>query len=406
MIQPQQLEHNFHFAEIEKRVLQLSDLVKEIVVKKIDEELIAFIYPDFEALKEQHIINIEEEIKWYAVELYNIDPIDEIKLDGYRIVQEPLSSTVEPEEDKVEDVESEPEDSIYQELKKYLSSVSTHPVFPSSHLELDLGLDSLEYVMLFMFIEKSYGLHLDEKQFSTLMVMEDLYYWVKEHRKKTDVAAVKWSDVLQEKSKEKLIHSPWIMMAWKIALLPFFKLYFRLKVTGRENLPEEPFIIAPTHYSMLDGFVILTTLPSTILKKSFFLAYEGEFGTPRLKPIAKHSQMLLIDINKNIKASLQRTALPLIESQNLVIFPENARSRDGKLLKFKKFFAILSKELNVPIVPTVIQGTFEALPAGKIFPKREKITVEYLKPVYPDDLSYEELSDRVKNAIRAELRML
>ncbi|MBU1642488.1 1-acyl-sn-glycerol-3-phosphate acyltransferase, partial [bacterium] len=239
--------------------------------------------------------------------------------------------------------------------------------------------------------------------FSKLMIMQDLYRWVHKHRKKSGFAEVNWSDVLKEKSRENLVYSPWIMMVWKLALLPFFKLYFHLKVIGKENFPEGPFIIAPNHYSMLDGFIVLASLPPPVLKKSFFLAYEGEFGTPRLRPLAKHSQMLLINIDKDLKISLQRTALPLIESQNLVIFPENARSRDGRMLPFKKFFAILSKEINVPIVPTLLQGTFEALPAGKIFPKRTNITVKYLKPVYPDDAGYEELSDRVKKAIQAEL---
>ncbi len=192
-------------------------------------------------------------------------------------------------------------------------------------------------------------------------------------------------------------------MLWKMSLLPFFKFYLKLKVTGSENLPESPFIIAPTHHSMLDGFVVLASLPSPVLKKSFFLAYEGEFGTPSLRPVAKYSQMLLIDVDKNIKASLQRTALPLMESQNLVIFPEGARSRDGKLLEFKKFFAILSKELNVPIVPVVLEGTFEAMPTGQKFPKRKAISVKYLQPVYPEEMGYDELSDKVEDVIRLEL---
>lgn len=403
-------------SKIESALSKRSSFIKEAVVIIKEGRPFAFIYPDFELLKKADVINIEEEIKWYGVELYNIDAQEEEKIRGYRIVTHPLAKMPAGEWDKravsqqitqAEEAEgegSEPDDEIYRELKKYLSSVSDHPVHPSSHLELDLGLDSLEYVMLFLFVEKSFGLHLDEKEFSKLMVMRDLYRWVHRHSKKAGFAEVSWNDLLNERSREKLVYSPWVMMAWKLALLPFFKLYFRLKVSGKENFPEGPFIIAPNHYSMLDGFIVLATLPPPVLKKSFFLAYEGEFGTPRLKPLAKHSQMLLIDIDKDLKISLQRTALPLIESRNLVIFPENARSRDGRLLPFKKFFAILSKEIGVPIVPTVLQGTFEALPAGKIFPKRTKVTIKYLKPVYPDDTGYEELSDRVKKAIQAELQ--
>lgn len=404
------------FAKIEKALLKRSDFIKEAAVIRKGGAPFAVIYPDFDIFAKAHKINIEEEIKWYGVELYNIDAEQGEKIAGYKIVTHPLPKRPSGEwnktvilqqisqEPKPVDSQSEPEDETYRELKKYLSSVSTHPVLPSSHLELELGLDSLDYVMLFMFIEKSYGLHLDEKEFSGLMIMKDLYHWVKKHQKMSGRAEVHWHDLLGEKSREKLVYSPWIMMAWKMALLPIFRFYFHLEVTGTEHLPESPFIIAPTHYSMLDGFVILASLPAAVLKKSFFLAYEGEFGTPCLRPVAKHSQMLLIDVDKNLKTSLQRTALPLKASQNLVIFPESARSRDGKLLEFKKFFAILSKEINVPVVPVVLQGTFEAMPAGRIFPKREKIVVKYLKPVYPGVESYDELSDRVKHVILSELQ--
>ena len=389
--------------KIREELMETSGFVKEAEIILKDGKPFAVIYPDFDRLKEANIINIEEELKWYAVELYNIDAAPESKIAGYRITMRPLSQK-KREITESENAAEEPDDTLYRELKKYLESVSTHPVFPSSHLELDLGLDSLEYVMLFEFIEKSFGVHLDEKIFSKLMIMDELYNWVKTHRKKSAVSDVSWSDLLKEKSRESLVYSPWIMMAWKYALLAFFKPFFRLKATGLQNLPEAPFIIAPTHYSMLDGFVVLATLPPPVLKKSFFLAYEGEFGKDHLRPIARHSQMILIDIDKHLKRSLLTTAEPLKESQNLVIFPENARSRDGKLLKFKRFFAILSKELNVPIVPAVIRGTFEALPAGKTVPKFKKISIKYLKPVYPDGMSYEELSNKVRAVIAEELQ--
>ena len=389
--------------EIAKALLSTSKYIKEAEVVLKNGEPFAVMYPDFELLKDAGIVNIEEELKWYGVELYNIDAQQGKKIKGYEIVTRPLSLQA-VKAAGLEKHEGEPDDEVYRILKKYLQGVSAHPVFPSSHLGLDLGLDSLEYVMLFEFIEKSFGVHLDEKTFSGLMVMDDLYRWVKAHSEKSTVSEVSWSSVLKERSRERLVYSPWIMMAWKYALLAFFKPYFRLKATGIQNLPEAPFIIAPTHYSMLDGFIVLATLPPPVLKKSFFLAYEGEFGKDYLRPIARHSQMLLIDIDKHLKRSLLTTAEPLKESQNLVIFPENARSRDGRLLKFKRFFAILSKELDVPIVPAVIHGTFEALPAGKLFPKRKNITIKYLEPVYPEDgMGYNELSDCVRDIISAEL---
>ncbi|MCT4645643.1 MAG: hypothetical protein N4A74_11710, partial [Carboxylicivirga sp.] len=62
--------------------------------------------------------------------------------------------------------------------------------------------------------------------------------------------------------------------------------------------------------------------------------------------------------------------------------------------------AILSRELNVPIVPVSIKGAVNALPRGSKFPRPfKKVSVEFLKPVYPSGESYEALVEMVYNSI-------
>ena len=386
------------YEKIEERILERFKIVREVKLEIVDGRLIANIYPNFETLQVRKIININDEIKWYVVGDYNLDTIDNVEIDGFKIIQHPLNE----KDDEHRDAKSE-ESEVYKEIKAYLQTVTTADIYPDSHLELDLDLDSLEYVMLFMFLEKSFGVILNEPTFSGLMNMQALCDWVDEHREHISAQEVAWHELLKKPNKEKLTNSPWIMMLWKAFCWPYFKLYHNFKVLGTERLPEGNFIIAPIHLSMLDGFAVLAALPNPVLRKSFFLAYEGEFGKPHLKPIAKHSQMLLIDINKDLSASLQRTAQPLKESKNLVIFPENARSRDGKLLPFKKFYTILSTELNIPIVPVILRGTFEAFPTGQDWPKPKPVTVEYLDAIYPEDRDYKTLNDVVEAKIRAAL---
>ena len=86
--------------------------------------------------------------------------------------------------------------------------------------------------------------------------------------------------------------------------------------------------------------------------------------------------------------------------KNLMIFPEGRRTNTGELGDFKKTFAILSKELQIPIVPVRISGAFDALPRHKTLPRPTKITVEYLPPVIPDaNKSYDEISEQIRNMI-------
>jgi long-chain acyl-CoA synthetase len=403
---------NLH--DIQERILILCPFVKEIVVTIHNGHPFALIYPNFQTLKSSYIINIESEIRWYGVELYNMEVKESEKVRGYLISKYPLPKTDSGEFDTadIEDIilnqdtkntknitTDEPSDNLYQTIKLQLSTLSTETITPSSHLELDLRLDSLDYVELFVFIEHSYGVKIDEKLFSRLMTMQELYEYIKDHKEYITPTKIKWENILNEEHHEKLIFSPFIMFTYKTLLLPFFKLFFRLEIKGVENVPKSSCIIAPTHQSMLDGFLIEATLPYSILKNTFFLAFKQVFGTKLLHPIATYGQSILIDANINLKETMQHASLPLKKKKNLVIFPEGARTRDRKLLEFRPFFAMLSKTHNVPIVPVIIDGSFEALPSGKIFPRPRKVKLTYLKPIYPDDMSYDELTKLVKKTI-------
>ena len=91
------------------------------------------------------------------------------------------------------------------------------------------------------------------------------------------------------------------------------------------------------------------------------------------------------------------------EGKNAVIFPEGARSRDGKLQSFKKSFAVISEHLKAPVVPVVIDGAFERFPIGKKFPRPGTITIRFLDPVLPDGKSFEQISDETRRSIEKGL---
>ena len=103
---------------------------------------------------------------------------------------------------------------------------------------------------------------------------------------------------------------------------------------------------------------------------------------------------------KNLRTSIVKLAEVLKKGKTVVIFPEGSRTHDGKMIKFKKTFAILSKELNVPIVPVRISGAYEALPRGKRIANMHHIEIEYFTPVIPTPhMSYSDISDEVRNSI-------
>jgi len=402
--------------KVQKRIISLSKYIKEIALLEREGRYIACIYPDFQALQDQLIINIRSEILWYGLELYNMEVPPQEGIREFEIFSSPLAKKPDGSYDKEKllaqlqkelplDVNNslEIQEPLCKALCSFIATLTPKELSPDAHFELDLGLDSLDYVALFTYVEESFGVVIDEEIFARHMRLEELYRYIKKHQKFFAPKEESWGDIIHQDLKEELVYSPVILTLYKTLLYPLFKLYFSFDVQGVEKIPHSSCIIAPTHESMLDGFLIESSLPYKTLYNTFFLAYEGVFGKGMLEPISKHGQLLLIDANKNLKRSMQRAALALKAKKNIVIFPEGARSRDGKLLEFRPFFAMLAKEFNVPIVPVHIDGSFEALRAGALLPRPVKIKVEYLDPIEPDDLSYEALSQKVRSAIEQKL---
>ena len=112
-----------------------------------------------------------------------------------------------------------------------------------------------------------------------------------------------------------------------------------------------------------------------------------------------------MDINKNVRQSLQEMCAVLKKGKNIVIFPEGTRSRDNKMKKFKETFAILSKELNVPVIPVAITGSESACYGGSIIPKFwKKINVEIMEPMLPaKDQTAESFRDKIAAMIEKHL---
>ena len=71
--------------KIERAILQISNIVKEVAVFMHHGHLFALIYPNFHEAKKRKLIRLENEIRWYAVELYNIKAPEEQKIKGYRL---------------------------------------------------------------------------------------------------------------------------------------------------------------------------------------------------------------------------------------------------------------------------------------------------------------------------------
>jgi 1-acyl-sn-glycerol-3-phosphate acyltransferase len=154
----------------------------------------------------------------------------------------------------------------------------------------------------------------------------------------------------------------WIARTWGRLLL--WASGVRVTVLGQENLPADwPQIVASNHQSWYDVFAIAANIP----KKFRFVAKEELGRIPifgRAWRTAGHISVNRQDRLQAIRALEQYGELVRQDNSTIVIFPEGTRSRDGKLLPFKKGAFMLALHTHVDIVPTVVVGGLAILKKG------------------------------------------
>ena len=65
---------------------------------------------------------------------------------------------------------------------------------------------------------------------------------------------------------------------------------------------------------------------------------------------------------------------------------------------------MIATELNVPIVPAYVDGTYSSLPKSGSFPKPKKITVRFGPPIHPSQLAEHNKSNKlIYSAVTNEL---
>ncbi|MFQ5645844.1 MAG: lysophospholipid acyltransferase family protein [bacterium] len=142
----------------------------------------------------------------------------------------------------------------------------------------------------------------------------------------------------------------------------------KVKLEGKENLPQEPCILVSNHQGAFDINILLANLPiffSWIAKKELF-------KIPCFGQAMKAAHY--IDINREdsrqAMKSLKKAALRIKEGCSLIVFPEGTRSKDGKLGEFKRGNLLLASMTKAPIVPVSINGSYSLMRKGswKIYP--------------------------------------
>ncbi|MGF7141723.1 1-acyl-sn-glycerol-3-phosphate acyltransferase [Anaerotaenia torta] len=161
-------------------------------------------------------------------------------------------------------------------------------------------------------------------------------------------------------------------------------------VLGRDNIPkEEAVLYISNHRSYFDVPVAYSSIPTL----TGFMAKKEIAKIPFLSYWMRFLQCLFLD-RSDIKQGL-KTVLKGIElvkdGYSVFISPEGTRSQGKEMLPFKEGSFKIAEKTGCAIVPVAILNTEAAFENHIPWIRSAHVVIEYGKPIYPKDLSKEEL---------------
>jgi 1-acyl-sn-glycerol-3-phosphate acyltransferase len=206
----------------------------------------------------------------------------------------------------------------------------------------------------------------------------------------------------------------------QFGLAPLMDLYTRARVHGREQFEQlpPPVVFVANHSSHLDTPTILRALPLKWRQRTAVAAAADYFYKSRAiagaVALAFNTVPILRRGGGMGGGSLDHVDLLIDQRWNLLMFPEGTRSREGDLGTLKAGAAVIAQEHNIPIVPVRLEGTFEAMPPGRNWPRRthgfashrHDVAVSFGPPIWPDpDEDGQALMERIRPHLqRSEVR--
>jgi long-chain acyl-CoA synthetase len=429
------------------------------------ESICAIVVPNFEFLKTQHIANPGEWIPWELEDLGRELP-EYQRVHDFVVRTEPLPRTTTRKILRYElqqQLEAENTSGLGrrngngfilspadQDLMNSLAGsivtaiikehVTDAPVIhPLLNLEIDLRLDSLARVECITNVEQALGIQFEPEETTSILTVGNLVELAsrKISNEGASVSALPplqrtmavnvvpvpaksyWQEVLTDTSSNipelqpVLNRKPLtVFLVYLLLRLIYFgaRVLLGMEVKGSAVLKrlKPPYLICPNHQSYIDPFLVCSILPLNVLAHIIHVGasrYFTGFATSRL---ARLINVVPIDPDVYLMRAMRAGAGVLRAGKILNVYPEGRRSFDGQLGIFKKGAGILAAELNVPIVPVALDGTYRIWPRGSSRIRLAKVKISFGEPIdackmtsgdVNDEQRYEKVTALIKERI-------
>lgn len=437
-IYPEELEDYYSHTPYIKEVCVLSK--SEIKFGREQDFLYAVIVPNLEYFRLKNEKDIRGKLRWelenlakklpgykhimgFAITKEELPRTRLKKIKRYALAQKYLKERMAPagEIKKIalceEDLQILNSD-VAKKVMHYLSGELKRTVYLDSHLEIDLGIDSLSRVELGLGLQALFSIEISDELIDTVSTVKELIVNIQDIISKPAAQIYirekqkTWGQILKELPSEKLLKRIRITLRLLDKIIAFilkniflfiFKVFWSLKTEGRNFIPSRgPYILCPNHASYLDGFFVFSALPFHSAVDTFFLGHTAIFEHPLVSWAVKLARLIPIDPSAYLTEAMQAASYVLEHKKVICIFPEGGRSIDEQIGEFKKGIGILAKELNVQVIPVYIQGSHYSWPRTSKFPRPFiRVKVIFGRPIYWRNLGndYETIADALRKEV-------
>jgi 1-acyl-sn-glycerol-3-phosphate acyltransferase len=184
-------------------------------------------------------------------------------------------------------------------------------------------------------------------------------------------------------------------------------LFIPVKVEGRENLePGQSYVFVANHQGIFDVFIIYGYLGRNfkwMMKKSLR-------KMPFVGIACEYARHIYVDKSgpSKIKATYDTAREILKEGMSLVVFPEGARTFTGHMGIFRRGAFMLADELQLPVCPLTINGSFNIMPRQRDghWVTWHPLTLTIHKPIAPKGKGPEPTQEVLEESYEAVMSAL
>lgn len=199
------------------------------------------------------------------------------------------------------------------------------------------------------------------------------------------------SDLATERSRL------WRVLRWPARFLVW--LLFDLKVYGRRHVPKYGgVLIVCNHQSNLDPVLV----GSRLQRPLNYIAKSELFHRRVAAQLIRGLNGFPVRQGRSDVGAVKETIRRLQNGHLVNIYPEGARTPDGSIQALQKGAALIIRKANVPVIPAVIVGAFDAWPIHRKYPRPAPVHIRFGRALQFDGMD----SDQITAEIDRELRRM